>query len=205
MTIKWRTLQKKIKTFFIFLELDKGQYRTILREALQQLWKSQRRVAGKRCSNVGAVVSGGPPALDMHPLLGREAEAQKEAAITSIGSAGSLLSEAASLSWYHAEIIPNREINKHSLKLVSLPPDWLFRVFASGFPTCSHLEWAVGKPTISNAQCTMPNNQFPIPKPHPQVPNSQCQMHKSNVQCPMINTQSSIPRPQPILWTVTQH
>ena len=55
-------------------------------------------MAGKRCSDVGAVVSGGPPALDMHPLLGREAEAQKEAAITSIGSAGSLLSEATSLS-----------------------------------------------------------------------------------------------------------
>ena len=87
-----------MKTFFISVELDKGQYRTILRKALQQLWKSQRRVAGKRCSNVGAVVSGGPPALDMHPLLGREAEAQKEAAITSIGSAGSLLSEATSLS-----------------------------------------------------------------------------------------------------------
>ena len=86
------------KSFFISLELDKGQYRTILRKALQQLWKSQRRVAGKRCSNAGAVVSGGPPALDMHPLLGREAEAQKEAAITSIGSAGSLLSEATSLS-----------------------------------------------------------------------------------------------------------
>ena len=55
-------------------------------------------MAGKRCSNVGAVVSGGPPALDMHPLLGGEAEAQMEATITCIGSAGSLLSEATSLS-----------------------------------------------------------------------------------------------------------
>ena len=70
-------IEKTINSFFISLELDKGQYRTILRKASHQLWKSQRRVAGKRRRNAGAVVSGGPPALDMHPLLGREAEAQK--------------------------------------------------------------------------------------------------------------------------------
>ena len=51
----------------------------MIRHALQQLWKSQRRKAGNRCSDVGAAVSGVPPALDMHALLGQEAEAQAEA------------------------------------------------------------------------------------------------------------------------------
>ena len=55
-------------------------------------------MACKRCNNVGAAVSGGARALDMHPLLGREAEARKEAAITSIGTAGSAVPEATSLS-----------------------------------------------------------------------------------------------------------
>ena len=65
------TTQKKTypKEFLYFPVLDDGQQRKIIRKASEQLWKSQRRVAGQRCNNVGSAVSGCPLALDMHPLL----------------------------------------------------------------------------------------------------------------------------------------
>ena len=63
--------EQKIQTntCFIFPVWGNEQSWKMIRHALQQLWKSQRRKAGDRCSNVGAAVSGGPLALGMHALL----------------------------------------------------------------------------------------------------------------------------------------
>merc|ERR1711963_730155 len=60
------TAQKiQTNTCFIFPVWGNEQSWKMIRYALQQLWKSQRRKAGDRCNNVGAAVSGGPLALDV--------------------------------------------------------------------------------------------------------------------------------------------
>ena len=81
-------------------------------KVLQNLWQSQRHVAGNRRSTVGAVESGGPSSLGMFALRGREAEPQEEAAITFIGRALCALSKAFSLSCTYDGIMTIERMKK---------------------------------------------------------------------------------------------
>ena len=79
---------------------------------LQNLWQSQRHVAGNRRSTVGVVESGGPSPRGMFALRGREAEPQEEAAITFIGGALCALSKASSLSCTYDGIMTIERMKK---------------------------------------------------------------------------------------------
>ena len=83
---------------FLFILTGTMGRKEFILKILQNLWQSQRHVAGNRRSTVGAAESGGPSSLGMFVLRGREAEPQEEAAITSIGGALLALPKALSLS-----------------------------------------------------------------------------------------------------------
>ena len=106
-------IQRAVKeTCFIYSDWDNGSRGQIILKVLQNLWQSQRHVAGNRRSTVGAAESGGPSSPGMFALRGREAEPQEEAAITFIGGALCALSKAFSLSCTYDGIMTIERVKK---------------------------------------------------------------------------------------------
>ena len=100
------------KNVFIYSDWDNGPQGQIILKVLQNLWQSQRHVAGNRRSTVGVAESGGPSSPGMFALRGREAEPQEEAAITFIGGALCALSKAFSLSCTYDGIMTIERMKK---------------------------------------------------------------------------------------------
>ena len=115
--ILWTVTQHLIreqskKHVFISSDWDNGPQGQIILKVLQNLWQSQRHVAGNRRSTVGAAESGGPSSPGMFALRGREAEPQEETAITFIGAALCALSKAFSLSCTYDGIMTIERMKK---------------------------------------------------------------------------------------------